>query len=124
MKLANIFLIQAIAQIIGGILLISNVDIFCFKDDFTNPSLAMMRFYGISILLMGGISIQIYKYFDYSPLFKMSSLIFMLSHVLMGFHMMGLYQGNIVSLPVLGFVHLFFALIFAFVYYKESDKFQ
>lgn len=124
MKVANIFLIQAIVEIIAGLLLISNIDIFFLTEEWTNQSAGIIRVYGLAALVLGGVSLQLYKYFEYTALFKMCSLIFMTFHILLGFHLAGLFKQLTIDHIAPSAFHILFGIAFAFCYYQDSDKFK
>lgn len=123
MSLKQIFLIQAIIEIVAGFLLISNLNILFLIGEMDQNAVSLARMYAIAALVLGGLSLQFYKYFEHTPLFKMSSLLFMIFHMAIGFHLCSLYSLGSVSNIGPGSFHILFAIVFAIVYYRESDKF-
>lgn len=86
-------------------------------------AVSLTRMYAVAALILGGLSLQFFKHFEHSPLLKMSSLLFMVFHMAIGFHLCSLYSLGSVSNVGPGAFHILFAIIFAAFYYRESDQF-
>lgn len=117
--LKNIFLTNAIIEIIGGVVVMINPAILLNSPNTDNMVLNISKALGIAAFTMGVVSYQLYKHELLNIRgSKMIALIFMLYHVLMTFTFYSMYNTNIT--PHIGAtgVHLVVSIIFAILYFQ------
>ena len=117
--LKNIFLINAIIEIIGGVVVMINPALLLNSPNTDNMVLNISKALGIAAFTMGVVSYQLYKHELLNIRgSKMIALIFMLYHVLMTFTFYSMYNTNIT--PHIGAtgVHLVVSIIFAILYFQ------
>jgi len=117
--LKNIFLINAIIEITGGVVVMINPALLLNSPNTDNMVLNISKALGIAAFTMGVVSYQLYKHELLNIRgSKMIALIFMLYHVLMTFTFYSMYNTNIT--PHIGAtgVHLVVSIIFAILYFQ------
>ena len=117
--LKNIFLINAIIEIIGGVVVMINPALLLNSPNTDNMVLNISKALGIAAFTMGVVSYQLYKHELLNIRgSKMIALIFMLYHVLMTFTFYSMYNTNII--PHIGAtgLHLVVSIIFAILYFQ------
>ena len=117
--LKNIFLTNAIIEIIGGVVVMINPALLLNSPNTDNMVLNISKALGIAAFTMGVVSYQLYKHELLNIRgSKMIALIFMLYHVLMTFTFYSMYNTNIT--PHIGAtgVHLVVSIIFAILYFQ------
>jgi hypothetical protein len=117
--LKNIFLINAIIEIIGGVVVMINPALLLNSPNTDNMVLNISKALGIAAFTMGVVSYQLYRHELLNIRgSKMIALIFMLYHVLMTFTFYSMYNTNIT--PHIGAtgVHLVVSIIFAILYFQ------
>ncbi len=117
--LKNIFLINAIIEITGGVVVMINPDLLLNSPNTDDMVLNISKALGIAAFTMGVVSYQLYRHELLNIRgSKMIALIFMLYHVLMTFTFYSMY--NIDLTPHLGAtgLHLVVSIIFAILYFQ------
>lgn len=117
--LKNIFLINAIIEIIGGVVVMINPALLLNSPNTDNMVLNISKALGIAAFTMGVVSYQLYRHELLNIRgSKMIALIFMLYHVLMTFTFYSMYNTDIT--PHLGAtgLHLVVSIIFAILYFQ------
>ena len=117
--LKNIFLINAIIEIIGGVVVMINPALLLNSPNTDNMVLNISKALGIAAFTMGVVSYQLYRHELLNIRgSKMIALIFMLYHVLMTFTFYSMYNTNIT--PHIGAtgLHLVVSIIFAILYFQ------
>ena len=117
--LKNIFLINAIIEIIGGVVVMINPALLLNSPNTDNMVLNISKALGIAAFTMGVVSYQLYRHELLNIRgSKMIALIFMLYHVLMTFTFYSMYNTDII--PHIGAtgVHLVVSIIFAILYFQ------
>tara|TARA_Y100000385_G_C12694244_1_gene467723 strand:- start:9 stop:401 length:393 start_codon:yes stop_codon:yes gene_type:complete len=117
--LKNIFLINAIIEITGGVVVMINPALLLNSPNTDNMVLNISKALGIAAFTMGVVSYQLYRHELLNIRgSKMIALIFMLYHVLMTFTFYSMY--NTAITPHLGATgsHLVVSIIFAILYFQ------
>lgn len=117
--LKNIFLINAIIEIIGGVVVMINPALLLDIPNTDNMVLNISKALGIAAFTMGVVSYQLYRHELLNIRgSKMIALIFMLYHVLMTFTFYSMYNTDII--PHIGAtgLHLVVSIIFAILYFQ------
>ncbi len=117
--LKNIFLINAIIEIIGGVVVMINPALLLNSPNTDNMVLNISKALGIAAFTMGVVSYQLYRHELLNIRgSKMIALIFMLYHVLMTFTFYSMYNTDIT--PHIGAtgLHLVVSIIFAILYFQ------
>ena len=117
--LKNIFLINAIIEIIGGVVVMINPALLLDIPNTDNMVLNISKALGIAAFTMGVVSYQLYRHELLNIRgSKMIALIFTLYHVLMTFTFYSMYNTDIT--PHLGAtgLHLVVSIIFAILYFQ------
>ena len=117
--LKNIFLINAIIEIIGGVVVMINPALLLDIPNTDNMVLNISKALGIAAFTMGVVSYQLYRHELLNIRgSKMIALIFMLYHVLMTFTFYSMYNTDIT--PHIGAtgLHLVVSIIFAILYFQ------
>ncbi len=117
--LKNIFLINAIIEITGGVVVMINPALLLNSPNTDNMVLNISKALGIAAFTMGVVSYQLYRHELLNIRgSKMIALIFMLYHVLMTFTFYSMY--NTAIAPHLGAtgLHLVVSIIFAILYFQ------
>jgi len=117
--LKNIFLINAIIEIIGGVVVMINTALLLNSPNTDNMVLNISKALGIAAFTMGVVSYQLYRHELLNIRgSKMIALIFMLYHVLMTFTFYSMYNTDII--PHIGAtgLHLVVSIIFAILYFQ------
>jgi len=117
--LKNIFLTNAIIEIIGGVVVMINPALLLNSPNTDNMVLNISKALGIAAFTMGVVSYQLYKHELLNIRgSKMIALIFMLYHVLMTFTFYSMYNTDII--PHIGAtgLHLVVSIIFAILYFQ------
>ena len=117
--LKNIFLINAIIEIIGGVVVMINPALLLNSPNTDNMVLNISKALGIAAFTMGVVSYQLYRHELLNIRgIKMIALIFMLYHVLMTFTFYSMYNTDII--PHIGAtgLHLVVSIIFAILYFQ------
>ncbi|MDG1099874.1 MAG: hypothetical protein P8N29_01570 [Saprospiraceae bacterium] len=117
--LKNIFLINAIIEIIGGVVVMINPALLLNSPNTDNMVLNISKALGIAAFTMGVVSYQLYRHELLNIRgSKMIALIFMLYHVLMTFTFYSMYNTDII--PHIGAtgLHLVVSIIFAILYFQ------
>ena len=117
--LKNIFLTNAIIEIIGGVVVMINPALLLNSPNTDNMVLNISKALGIAAFTMGVVSYQLYKHELLNIRgSKMIALIFMLYHVLMTFTFYSMYNTNITPHIGATVVHLVVSIIFAILYFQ------
>ena len=117
--LKNIFLINAIIEIIGGVVVMINPALLLNSPNTDNMVLNISKALGIAAFTMGVVSYQLYRHELLNIRgSKMIALIFTLYHVLMTFTFYSMYNTDIT--PHIGAtgLHLVVSIIFAILYFQ------
>jgi len=117
--LKNIFLINAIIEIIGGVVVMINPALLLDIPNTDNMVLNISKALGIAAFTMGVVSYQLYRHELLNIRgSKMIALIFTLYHVLMTFTFYSMYNTDII--PHIGAtgLHLVVSIIFAILYFQ------
>jgi len=117
--LKNIFLINAIIEIIGGVVVMINPALLLNSPNTDNMVLNISKALGIAAFTMGVVSYQLYRHELLNIRgSKMIALIFMLYHILMTFTFYSMYNTDII--PHIGAtgLHLVVSIIFAILYFQ------
>jgi len=117
--LKNIFLINAIIEITGGVVVMINPALLLNSPNTDNMVLNISKALGIAAFTMGVVSYQLYRHELLNIRgSKMIALIFMLYHVLMTFTFYSMYNTDIT--PHIGAtgLHLVVSIIFAILYFQ------
>jgi len=117
--LKNIFLINAIIEITGGVVVMINPALLLDIPNTDNMVLNISKALGIAAFTMGVVSYQLYRHELLNIRgSKMIALIFMLYHVLMTFTFYSMYNTDII--PHIGAtgLHLVVSIIFAILYFQ------
>jgi len=117
--LKNIFLTNAIIEIIGGVVVMINPALLLNSPNTDNMVLNISKALGIAAFTMGVVSYQLYRHELLNIRgSKMIALIFMLYHVLMTFTFYSMYNTDII--PHIGAtgLHLVVSIIFAILYFQ------
>ena len=117
--LKNIFLINAIIEIAGGIIVMINPHLLLSSEAPDVAVLNISKALGIAAFTIGVVSYQLYRH-DLLNLrgSKMIALIFILYHVLMAFTFYSIYNAGLT--PHLGAtgLHLLVSIVYAFLYFQ------
>ena len=117
--LKNIFLINAIIEITGGVVVMINPALLLDIPNTDNMVLNISKALGIAAFTMGVVSYQLYRHELLNIRgSKMIALIFTLYHVLMTFTFYSMYNTDII--PHIGAtgLHLVVSIIFAILYFQ------
>ena len=121
--LKKLFLINAIFECVGGIVLILNPKILLQVEDQVLGTLFVARLEGVSALFLGIISYQLFKYFDFSPIVRIATLVFMTYHFILALLLNNAYNVGITSSPGAFIIHFLMAIGFVFIFSKEKSNF-
>ncbi len=117
--LKTIFLINAIIEIAGGIVVMINPQLLLNNPASEAIVLNMCKAFGIAIFAMGVVSYQLYRH-DLMSMrgSKMIALVFMLYHVLITFTFYGMYTAGMTPHMGAAGLHLIVSIVFATLYFK------
>lgn len=121
--LKKLFLVNAIVECLGGIVLILNPVILLQVRDQGIDTLLVARLEGVSALFMGLLSYQIFKFFEFTPLIKMATLVFMTYHLIVALLMNNAYNVGITTSLGASIIHFTMAIAFAIVFGRDKSKF-
>ena len=121
--LRKLFLVNAILECVGGIVLILNPYLLLQTNKQGIDTLLVARLEGVSALFMGILSYQFFKYFEYSALARIATLTFMTYHLVIALLMNNAYNVGIASSPGAFIIHFVMAVAFVFVLSRERSKF-
>lgn len=117
--LKTIFLINAIIEIAGGIVVMINPHLLLGNPDSDSIVLNVSKAFGIAVFAMGVVSYQLYRHdllnFHGS---KMIALVFMLYHVLITFTFYGMYSAGMTPHMGAAGLHLIVSVVLAALYFK------
>lgn len=117
--LKNIFLINAIIEITGGVVVMINPDLLLNSPNTDDMVLNISKALGIAAFTMGVVSYQLYRHELLNIRgSKMIALIFMLYHVLMTFTFYSMYNIDLTPHPGATGLHLVVSIIFAILYFQ------
>ena len=117
--LKNIFLINAIIEITGGVVVMINPDLLLNSPNTDDMVLNISKALGIAAFTMGVVSYQLYRHELLNIRgSKMIALIFMLYHVLMTFTFYSMYNIDITPHLEATGLHLVVSIIFAILYFQ------
>jgi len=117
--LKTLFLINAIIEIAGGVVVMINPELLLNNPDSDAMVLNVCKAFGIAAFTMGVISYQLYRH-DLLNIrgSKMIALIFMLYHVLITFTFYGMYTAGMTPHMGAAGLHLIVSVVFALLYFK------
>lgn len=120
----KLILIHAMIELIGGVVISLRPDLILMTSDQIVETLIVGKLYGILMITFGILSYLLWKEFRYDELYKKVFLLFMIFHLLIGFHMMSAYnQGIVANLGAFG-LHMALAASFLLVYMREMQLFS
>lgn len=115
--LKNIFLINAIIEIAGGIMVMINPNLLLYSTESTSVTLNVCKAFGIAIFTMGIVSYQLYRHELLAIQgSKMIALAFILYHVLVAFVLYSMYQAGMTPHVGATVVHVIIAFVFTYFY--------
>lgn len=125
--LKNIFLINAIIEIAGGIVIMINPQLLLNNPASDAIVLNICKAFGIAAFTMGVVSYQLYRHELLNMRgSKMIALIFMLYHVLITFTFYAMYNAGMTPHMGAAGLHLVVSVVFAILYFQtvgiESDQ--
>ncbi len=112
---------NAVVELLGGIGVLLYPRILLLGANLTTESVAISKLYALSILVIGIVSYQCFKYFEKeNTFFRMIFLAISTYHLLIGFQLYGYYNIDLMNSigPVI--LHLTLAILCMGVYLKES----
>jgi len=117
--LKNIFLINTIVEIAGGVVVMINPQLLLNSPDSNDMALNLSKAFGIAVFAMGVISYQLYRHELLSLRgSKMIALIFMLYHVLTTFTFYSMYTAGMTPHMGAAGLHLVISILFAILYFQ------
>ncbi len=117
--LKNIFLINAIIEIAGGIVVMINPHLLLNSPNSDDMVLNISKALGIAAFTLGVVSYQLYRHELLNIRgSKMIALIFMLYHVLMTFTFYSMYNAGMTPHMGAAGLHLVVSIIFAVLYFQ------
>lgn len=117
--LKNIFLINAIIEIAGGIVIMINPQLLLNSPNPDNIVLNISKALGIAAFTQGVICYQLYRHELLNMRgSKMIALIIMMYHVLMTFTFYGIYNAGLTTNMGAVGLHLVISIIFAVLYFQ------
>jgi len=117
--LKNIFLINSIVEIAGGIIVMINPQLLLNNPDAGSIVLNISKAFGIAAFSMGIVSYQLYRH-DILNIrgSKMIALIFMLYHVLITFTFYSMYNAGMTPHMGASGLHLIVSVLYAVLYFQ------
>lgn len=120
----KILLLQAIIEMIAGVVLIFKPDLLLMSDGQVVETLIVAKLYGILALTFGVVSFMLCRVFEYNDTFKKIVLMIMLFHVMVAFQMYAAYnQATIPNLGAFG-LHMVLAFLLFGAYMKDVNSFS
>ena len=117
--LKNIFLINTIVEIAGGVVVMINPQLLLNSPDSNDMALNLSKAFGIAVFAMGVISYQLYRHELLSLRgSKMIALIFMLYHVLTTFTFYSMYTAGMTPHMGAAGLHLVISILFTILYFQ------
>ena len=117
--LKNIFLINAIIEIAGGMVVMINPHLLLNSPNSDDMVLNVSKALGIAAFTIGVVSYQLYRHELLNIRgSKMIALIFMLYHVLMTFTFYSMYNAYLIPHMGATGLHLIVSIIFAILYFQ------
>ena len=124
MKLRLVFGINALIQIGWGLLLVLRSDSLIHSEILSKEFMALLQLYILSIILIGSVSLLIFKHFTYQVVIKYIALIFFGFHLIMAINLYSFYEQTILTKPYAFIIHFFMSMLFGFYYFKEKHLFN
>ncbi len=116
-----ILYLHAIIEVIGGVVFYT-APYFILEMGNDQSLLFMTKIYGIMAVILGVVSMEIARSWEYHPLYKRIYLVLMGMHVLIGFSCYGFYQAGVISLGGV-ITHLGFSVLMMVMYFKDLPHF-
>jgi len=117
-----ILYLHAIIEVIGGVVFYAAPH-YILDMGSDQSLLFMTKIYGIMAVILGVVSMELARSWEYIPLFKRIYLVLMGMHVLIGFSCFGFYQAGIISLGAV-VTHLGFSVLMMAGYFKDLPLFD
>ncbi|MFT6335938.1 MAG: hypothetical protein ACI86M_002691 [Saprospiraceae bacterium] len=119
----KILLLQAIIEMVAGVVLIFRPDLLLMSEGQVLETLIVAKLYGILALTFGVVSFMLCRVFEYNDTFKKIILMIMFFHVMIAFQMYAAYnQATISNLGAFG-LHMILAFLLFGAYMKEINRF-
>ena len=115
----TILLLNAIIELMGGIVLIMYPEFLVSGDRMDNLELNLSKMYGIGVSCIGLLSYLLYRFCESDVLIKYTSLTVIVYHVIISFHLYGMYRAAILKEPHAIITHVVITVLFTFIYLKN-----
>lgn len=116
--------INGIVELLAGLLIVFNPNWLLLQESIELSALSLAKLYGILAFFFGLISYLLSTEFVFNPLYKRIILAVITFHLLVSLYLYGLYgQGVLTHIGAAAF-HLFLAVLFLVLYFKEMTLFD
>lgn len=115
----TILLLNAIIELFGGMVLIMYPEFLVSGGHMDNLELNISKMYGIGAACIGLLSYVLFRYCENALLIKYSSLTIITFHLILSFHLYGMYRAAILKEPHAMITHLVITGIFTIIYLKN-----
>ena len=115
----TILLLNAIIELLGGIVLIMYPEFLVSGDRMDNLELNISKMYGIGATCIGLLSYLLFRFCESELLIKYASLTIIVFHVILSFHLYGMFRADILKVPHGIITHIVITCIFTFIYLKN-----
>ncbi|MFT4537015.1 MAG: hypothetical protein ACJA1A_003358 [Saprospiraceae bacterium] len=120
----KILLLQAIIEIIAGVVIIFKPDLLLMSEGQVVETLIVAKLYGILALTFGVVCLMLCRVYEYNDTFKKIVLMVMFFHLMVAFQMYAAYnQGAIPNLGAFG-LHMILAVLLFGAYMKNINRFS
>lgn len=114
--------IQAILEVLGGIAIYFAPELV-LNGEITSVTLLMCKLYGVAAIVIGLLSLELGKQFEFKQLFKHIYLLFMLFQLLIAFTCFGFFQSGEITVGAVATHFLIFGIM-CFFYFKDVGRFE
>ena len=116
----KILLINAIIELTAGIIVILSPDLLLYNTPMDNLSFNISKMYGIAAATIGLFSYLLYNHAQSAQLVKFSCLTIIAFHVILAFHLYGMYTMAMITHPGPMAFHLLVFLVLGILYLRDN----
>ena len=118
-----VLLFHIVVEILGGFLLILNPELLMMSEPMNITLASVIKLFGVAVLLIGLVSLLIYRNFDYSDKDRLAVLAFMGYHMAQGLQCWSMNTHGTMTSNGAFLLHISIAILFLVVFMKEREKF-
>lgn len=119
-----IFQVNAAIELLAGFILIFNPALLLNHPSPDIQGILTAKLYGILAFCFGIITFILSKHFAYTQLYKQIALTIIAFHFAVGLHFYAVYTQKVTPHAVASALHLFMAIVFAIIFFRQSSKFS